>query len=129
MKEILWAQIIQGYQDHITNHNLRVKTTKQLQEKNIGSCRTYNLAKESPSIAFSTFFSIASQNLLAQSYTSRTVTLFKQVVAAIREEKGLTEGILEIINELLTTLIYKASLTVTKRKASIFIGILVQSTE
>ena len=64
MKEISWAQIIQGYRDHITNHNLRVKTTKQLQEKNIGSCQTCNPAKGLLSIAFSTFFSVASQNLL-----------------------------------------------------------------
>src|SRR6266542_1982226 len=126
MKEILWAQIIQGYQDHITNHNLRVKTTKQLQEKNIGSCRTYNLAKESPSIAFSTFFSIASQNLLAQSYTSRIITLFKQVLAALKEEKGLTGGILEIINELLTTLVYKALPTVTEQGAAFFMRMLIQ---
>src|SRR6266498_1296332 len=129
MKEISWAQIIQGYQDHITNHNLRTKTNKQLQEENIGSCRTYNSTKETPSIAFLTFFSITSQNLLAQSYTGRTVTLFKQVIAAIREEKGLTRGIIEIINKLLTTFIYKAPSTVTERGAAIFIGILIQKTE
>jgi len=112
MKEILWAQIIQGYRDHITSHNLKTKTDKQLQEENIGSCRTCNLAKGPLSIAFSTFFLVTSQNLLAQSYTTRTVTLFKQVLAILKEEKGLTEGILEIINELLTTLIYKAPLIV-----------------
>src|SRR6266498_2824696 len=105
MKEISWAQIIQGYQDHITNHNLHVKTTKQLQEENIGSCRTCNSAKGSLSIAFSTFFAVASQNLLAQSYITKTVALFKQVLAALKEEKGLTGGIIEIINELLTTFV------------------------
>src|SRR6266542_4219900 len=129
MKEILWAQIIQGYWDHITNHNLRIKTNKQLQEENVRSCRTCNPAKEQLSVAFFTFFSIASQNLLVKSYTSRTVALFKQVIAAIREEKGLTRGILKIINELLTTFVYKAPLTVTEREASIFVGTLVQSTE
>src|SRR6266540_2502890 len=107
MKEILWSEIIQNYRDHITNHNLRNKTAKQLQEENIGSCRTCYLAKGSSPIAFLTFFSVASQNLLAQSYTNRTVTLFKQVLANLREERELTGGIIEIINELLTTLVYK----------------------
>src|SRR6266498_3278869 len=128
MKEISWAQIIQGYRDHITNHNLRVKTTKQLQEENIRSCQTCNPAKRPSSIVFSTFFSVASQNLLAQSYTTRTVALFKQVLAALKEEKGLTGGIIEIINELLTTFIYKAPPTVTERRAAIFIRTLIQKT-
>jgi len=128
MKEILWSEIIQGYQDHITSHNLRTKTDKQLQEENIGSCRTCNQTKGLPSIAFSTFFSVASWNLLAQSYTSRTVALFKQVLVTLKEEKGLTRGILEIINELLTTLVYKAPLIVTERRAAIFIGTLIQKT-
>ncbi len=114
MKEILWLKIIQDYQDHITNHNLRNKTAKQLQEENIDSCRTCYSAKGSPSIPFLTFFSVASRNLLAQSYTSRTVALFKQVLANLREEKELTGGIIEIINELLTTLIYKYPPTVTE---------------
>src|SRR6266542_1818212 len=129
MKEILWSKIIQDYQNHITNHNLRSKTAKQLQEKNIGSCRTYYPAKGSPLIAFLTFFSVASQNLLAQSYTSRTVALFKQVLANLKEEKELTRGIIEIINELLTILIYKYPLTLTERGAAIFIGTLIQHTE
>src|SRR6266511_2688514 len=103
MKEILWSEIIQNYQDHITNHNLRNKTAKQLQEENISSCRTCYPAKESLPIAFLTFFSVASQNLLAQSYTSKTVALFKQVLVALKEEKELNEGIIEIINEILTT--------------------------
>src|SRR6266540_2189118 len=102
---------------------------KQLQEENIESCQTCNSTKGTSSIAFSTFFSIASQNLLAQSYTGRIVVLFKQVIAAIREEKGLTRGIIEIINKLLTTFIYKAPSTVTERGAAIFIGILIQKTE
>src|SRR6266498_902202 len=106
MKEILWSQIIQSYQDHITNHNLRNKTTKQLQEENIGSCRTCYPAKGSPLVA-----------------------LFKQVLANLREEKELTGGILEIINELLTTLVYKAPPTLTERDAAIFIGTLIQQTE
>src|SRR6266542_5801847 len=106
MKEISWTKIIQDYRDHITHHNLRSKTDRQLQEKNISSCRTCNPPKGSPPIVFLTFFSIASQNLLAQSYTSRTVALFKQVLANLREEKKLTEGIIEIINELLITLVY-----------------------
>src|SRR6266498_2479453 len=129
MKEISWAQIIQGYQDHITNHNLRNKTVKQLQKENIGSCRTCYLAKGPPSIVFSTFFSVVSQNLLAQSYIPRTVALFKQILVALKEEKGLIGGIIEIINELLTTLIYKAPPTITERGAAIFVGILIQRTE
>ena len=116
MKEILWSKIIQDYQDHITNHNLRNKTAKQLQEENIGSCRTCYPAKGSSLIAFLTFFSVASRNLLAQSYTSRTVVLFKQVLANLKEEKELTGGIIEIINELLTTLVYKAPPTLTERE-------------
>ncbi len=129
MKEILWSKIIQDYRDHITNHNLRNKTTKQLQKENIGSCRTCYPAKGSPPIAFLTFFSVASRNLLAQSYTSRTVALFKQVLANLREERELTGGIIEIINELLTTLVYKAPPTLTERGAAIFIGSLIQQTE
>src|SRR6266540_1193071 len=129
MKEILWSEIIQNYQDHITNHNLRNKTAKQLQEENIGSCRTCYPAKGPPPIAFLTFFLIASRNLLAQSYTSRTVALFKQVLANLREERELTEGIIEIINELLTTLVYKAPPTLTERGAAIFIESLIQQTE
>src|SRR6266498_2590601 len=84
--------------------------------------------KELPSIAFSTFFLVASQNLLAQSYTSRTVALFKQILATLKEEKGLTEEIIEIINKLLTTLAYKASLIVIEQGAAIFIKILIQKT-
>src|SRR6266545_162627 len=114
MKEILWSQIIQDYQDHIISHNLRNKTVKQLQEENIGSCRTCYPAKGSSPIAFLTFFSVASQNLLAQSYTSRTIALFKQVLANLREERELIRGIIEIINELLTTLVYKYPLTLIK---------------
>src|SRR6266545_3851421 len=129
MKEILWSKIIQDYQDHITNHNFKNKTVKQLQEENIGSCRTCYLAKGSPPIAFLTFFSVACRNLLAQSYTSRTVALFKQVLANLREEKEFTRGIIEIINELLTTLVYKAPPTLTERGAAIFIGSLIQQTE
>src|SRR6266540_479765 len=128
MKEILWSEIIQNYRDHITNHNLRNKTAKQLQEENISSCRSCYLAKGSPLIAFLTFFSVASQNLLAQSYTSRTVALFKQVLANLKKEKELTEGIIEIINEFLTTLVYKYPLTLTEREAAIFIRTLIQHT-
>src|SRR6266498_3410619 len=129
MKEILWSQIIQSYRDHITNHNLRTKTAEQLQEENIGSCRTCYPVKGSPPISFLTFFSVASRNLLAQSYTNRTVALFKQVLVNLREERELTEGIIEIINELLTTLVYKAPPTLTERGAAIFIGSLIQQTE
>src|SRR6266545_4858620 len=129
MKEILWSKIIQDYQDHITNHNLRNKTAKQLQEENISSCKTCYLTKGSPPIAFLTFFSVASQNLLVQSYTSRTVALFKQVLANLKEERELTGGIIEIINELLTTLVYKAPPTLTERGAAIFIESLIQQTE
>ncbi len=107
MKEISWAQIIQNYQNHITRHNLRSKTDKQLQEEGISFYRTCNPPKGSSPIAFLTFFSVASRNLLAQSYTSRTVALFKQVLAALREERELSKGIIEIINELLITLVYK----------------------
>ncbi len=63
-----------------------------------------------------------------QSYTSRTVVLFKQVLVILKEEKGLTEGILEIINKLLTTFVYKAPSTVTERGAAIFVRILIQKT-
>src|SRR6266498_2936076 len=129
MKEILWSKIIQDYQDHITNHNLRNKTAKQLEEENISSCRICYPAKGSSLIAFLTFFSVASQNLLAQSYTSRTVALFKQVLANLKEERELTEGIIEIINELLTTLVYKYPPTLTERGAAIFIGTLIQQTK
>src|SRR6266498_1929870 len=129
MKEILWSQIIQNYWDHITNYNFRNKTAKQLQEENISSCRTCYLAKVSPLIAFLTFFSVASRNLLAQSYTSRTVALFKQVLVALKEEKKITGGIIEIINELLTILVYKYPPTLTEREAAIFIGILIQHTK
>src|SRR6266498_3143174 len=128
MKEILWSRIIQSYQDHITNHNLRNKTAKQLQEENIGSCRTCYLAKGSPPIVFLTFFSVVCRNLLAQSYTSRTVALFKQVLANLKEERELTRGIIVIINEFLTTLVYKYPLTLTERGAAIFIRTLVQTT-
>src|SRR6266498_3719223 len=129
MKEILWSEIIQDYRDHITNHNLRNKTAKQLEEENIGSCRTCYPAKGSPPIAFLTFFSVACRNLLAQSYTSRTVVLFKQVLANLREEKELTGGIIKIINELLMTLVYKTPPTLTERNAAIFIRSLIQQTE
>src|SRR6266540_5954270 len=129
MKKISWAQIIQNYQDHITSYNLRSKTNKQLQEEGISSCRTCNPPKGSPLIAFLIFFSVASQNLLAQSYTSRTVVLFKQVLAALREERKLSKGIIEIINELLTTLVYKYPPTLTERGAAIFVGSLIQQTE
>src|SRR6266496_1173681 len=129
MKEILWSKIIQDYQDHITNHNLKIKTVKQLQEENISSCRTCYPAKGSPPIAFLIFFSVASQNLLAQSYTSRTVALFKQVLANLKEEREFTGGIIEIINKLLTTLVYKVPPTLTERGAAIFIETLIQQTE
>ena len=64
---------------------------------------------------FSIFFSVASKNLLAQSYTAR-----------VKEENSLTRGIIEIINELLTTLVYKAPPTVTEREAAIFLETLIQ---
>ena len=128
MKEISWAQIIQGYQNHIISHNLRIKINKQLQEENIESCQTCNLSKGPLSIAFSTFFLVASQNLLAQSYTSRTVILFKQVLITLQEEKGLTGRILEIINKLLTTLVYKAPPTVIEQEVAIFVKTLIQKT-
>src|SRR6266540_6687888 len=128
MKEILWSQIIQDYWDHITNHNLRSKIAKQLQEENISSCRTCYSAKGSSPIAFLTFFSVANQNLLAQSYTSRIVALFKQVLVALKEEKEITGGIIEIINELLTILVYKYPPTLTEREAAIFIETLIQHT-
>ncbi len=125
MKEILWSKIIQDYRDHITNHNFRNKTAKQLQEENISSCRTYYPVKGSSPIAFLIFFSVANQNLLAQSYTSRTVALFKQVLVTLKEEKEIIGGIIEIINKFLTTLVYKYPLTLTERGAAIFIETLV----
>src|SRR6266498_4822964 len=128
MKEILWSQIIQEYQDHITNHNLRNKTDRQLQEENISSCRTCYPPKGSSPILFLTFFSIASRNLLVQNYISRIVVLFKQVLVVFKEEKEFTGGIVKIINEHLTTLVYKYLLTLTERGAAIFIGTLIQNT-
>src|SRR6266498_4486203 len=125
MKEILWSQIIQDYRDHITRHNLRTKTDKQLQEEGISSCRTCNPLRGFSLIAFLTFFSVASRNLLAQNYTSRTVALFKQVLANLREERELTGGIIEIINELLLTLVYTYPPTLSEREAAIFIRSLI----
>ncbi len=58
----------------------------------------------------------------------RTVVLLKQVLAALKEEKNLTGGIIKIINKLLTTLVYKASPTVTEQEAAIFLRILIQKT-
>ena len=43
-----------------------------------------------------------------------TVALFKQVLVALKEEKEITRGIVEIINELLTTLVYKYPPTLTE---------------
>ncbi len=125
MKEISWKNIINGYKDHITQYNLRRKTTKQLQEEGIGSCQTYNPAKEQLSVSFSTFFAVASQNLLVQSYISRSIALFKQILATLQEEKDLIERIVKIINELLTTLVYKVILIVSECKAAIFIRTLI----
>jgi len=65
---------------------------------------------------------------LVQSYTSRTVALFKQVLVAFKKEKELTGGIVEIINELLITLIYKYPPTLTEQGAAIFIRTLIQHT-
>jgi len=58
----------------------------------------------------------------------RTVVLLKQVLAALKEEKNLTGGIIKIINKLLTTLVYKAPPTVTEQEAAIFLRILIQKT-
>ncbi len=44
----------------------------------------------------------------------------------LKEEKSLTEGIVEIINELLTTLVYRIPLIVSEWGAVIFIGMLIQ---
>ncbi len=82
--------------------------------------------KRQPLIAFSTFFAVANQHLSAQSYTARTVVLLKQVLTALKEEKQLTGGIVEIINELLTILVYRTPLTVSEREAAIFIRTLIQ---
>jgi len=65
---------------------------------------------------------------LAQSYTSRTIALFKQVLVTLKEEKELTRGIIKIINELLITLVYKYPLTLIERGAAIFIRMLIQYT-
>ncbi len=51
------------------------------------------------------------------------------MLANLREEKELTGGIIEIINELLTTLVYRAPPTLTERGATIFIRTLIQQTE
>ena len=46
----------------------------------------------------------------------------------LKEKRELTEGIIKIINELLTILIYKYPLTLTKWGAAIFIRTLIQHT-
>ncbi len=58
----------------------------------------------------------------------RIVVLLKQVLAAIKEEGCLSEGITEIINELLTTLVYKISLRISKRRVAVLIETLIQKT-
>ncbi len=103
-----------------------MKTDKQLQEKNIRSCWTCNLAKEQLFITFSIFFTIANQHLLAQSYTIRTVVLLKQVLVTIKEKGHLSRGTTEIINELLTTLVYRTPSGISEWRAAIFIRILIQ---
>ncbi len=128
MKEISYANIINGYKDHITDHNLQTKIEKQLQEENIESCQTCNPIKGQLSIAFSTFFTVANQHLSAQNYTARIVVLLKQILAAIKEEGCLSGGITKIINELLTTLVYRTPLGISKWGAAIFIETLIQKT-
>ena len=51
------------------------------------------------------------------------------MLAALREERKLSGGIIEIINKLLTTLVYKYPPTLTERGAAIFIRTLIQQTE
>jgi len=58
----------------------------------------------------------------------KTIVLFKQVLANLQEEKGLTGEIIKIINELLITLVYKVPPTVTERGVAIFVGTLIQKT-
>src|SRR6266542_4456432 len=50
------------------------------------------------------------------------------MLVTLKEEKGLTRGILKIINKLLTTLVYKVPSTVTEQGAAIFISMLIQKT-
>ena len=50
------------------------------------------------------------------------------MLVTLKEEKGLTRGILKIINKLLTTLVYKVPSTVTEQGAMTLIGILFQYT-
>src|SRR6266542_2435375 len=57
-----------------------------------------------------------------------TIALFKQILVALKEEKEFTGGIIEIINELLTILVYKYPPTLIERGAAIFIGTLIQHT-
>ena len=56
----------------------------------------------------------------------RIVVLLKQVLAAIKEEGCLSEGITEIINELLTILVYRTPLEISEQEAVIFIRTLIQ---
>ncbi len=65
----------------------------------------------------------------AQSYTSRSIILFKQITAVIKEKGRLFEETIEIINELLTTLIYKTFLIISERKVAIVVDILIQYTK
>jgi len=67
--------------------------------------------------------------LKAQSYTSRSIILFKQITAVIKEKGRLFEETIEIINELLTTLIYKTFLIISERKVAIVVDILIQYTK
>ena len=77
------------------------------------------------SVLFSIFFAVVSQHLSAQSYTARTVVLFKQILAVVKEKGHISEGTVKIINELLTTLVYKIFLKLSEWKATIFIGTLI----
>ena len=65
----------------------------------------------------------------AQSYTSRSIILFKQITAVIKEKGRLFEETIEIINELLITLIYKTFLIISERKVAIVVDILIQYTK
>jgi len=128
MKEISWANIINGYKDYITSHNLRTKIEKQLQEEYIGSYWTCNLTKGQSLIAFSTFFTIVNQYLLVQSYIARTVVLLKQVLVIIKKKECLSGETVEIINEFLTTFVYRIPLGLSEQGVGIFIKTLIQKT-
>jgi len=63
-----------------------------------------------------------------QTYSSILVSFFKQIVAVIKEKNNLSGRTIEIINKLLTTLMYKIYLKVSERRVIIIIRTIIQDT-